>query len=208
MRPTQRIAARSSRPDHKETRRFQRVLESPLVAYMKSLQPAQFTGCWPELRTLDLGAIFELSDEYAIYARTRSACERAVDRLPNRQRQVVQGYYFEAMTQPELAARDGLADSTIRSLSPWAAPVLANRFDRNLECLDDSAAKHHVGGHGLECDHRLPRGRKRDRWIALSSERGAQPTEEVRIVGKAREDSHYGQRLAKPPPNTRRGRCI
>jgi len=67
------------------------------------------------LRTLDVDAIFELSHEYAAYARTRSACERAVDRLPNRQRQVVQGHYFEAMTQPELATRHGLADSTIRN---------------------------------------------------------------------------------------------
>jgi DNA-directed RNA polymerase specialized sigma24 family protein len=64
---------------------------------------------------LDLAAIFELSPEYATCARTRSACERAVDRLPSRQRQVVQGYYFEAMTQPELAARHGVADGTIRN---------------------------------------------------------------------------------------------
>jgi DNA-directed RNA polymerase specialized sigma24 family protein len=67
------------------------------------------------LRTLDLPAMFDLSHEYAIYARTRSACERAVERLPNRQRQVVQSHYFEAMTQTEIAARDGRADSTIRN---------------------------------------------------------------------------------------------
>lgn len=67
------------------------------------------------LRTLDLPAIFELSDEYATYARTRSACERAVERLPNRQRQVIQGHYFEAMTQAELARQQHVASSSIRS---------------------------------------------------------------------------------------------
>jgi RNA polymerase sigma factor (sigma-70 family) len=67
------------------------------------------------LRTLDLPRIFELSHEYSTYARTNSACQRAVERLPNRQRQVVQGHYFEAMTQTELATRHGLADSTIRN---------------------------------------------------------------------------------------------
>ncbi len=67
------------------------------------------------LRTLDLPRIFELSDEYATYARTRSACKRAVDRLPDRQRNVVQGHYFEEMTHTALAARHGLADSTIRN---------------------------------------------------------------------------------------------
>ena len=43
------------------------------------------------LRTLDLDALFELSNEYATYARSRSAC--AVERLPNRQRKVVQSHY-------------------------------------------------------------------------------------------------------------------
>jgi hypothetical protein len=41
---------------------------------------------------------------------------------------VVQGYYFEAMTQPDLAARHRLADSTIRNTHAGAL--------RNL-CRDD-----------------------------------------------------------------------
>lgn len=87
------------------------------------------------LRTLDLPAIFELSHEYATYARTRSACERAVERLPNRQRQVVQGHYFDAMTQPELAARHGLADSTIRNTHAGALRNL-RRDDELFDVLE------------------------------------------------------------------------
>jgi RNA polymerase sigma factor (sigma-70 family) len=87
------------------------------------------------LRTLDLDAIFELSHEYATYARTGSACERAVDRLPNRQRQVVQGHYFEAMTQLELAARHGLADSTIRNTHAGALRNL-RRDDELFDVLE------------------------------------------------------------------------
>jgi len=87
------------------------------------------------LRTLDLATIFELSPEYATIARTRSACERAVDRLPSRQRQVVQGYYFEAMTQPELAARHGVADSTIRNTHAGALRNL-RRDDELFDVLE------------------------------------------------------------------------
>jgi len=73
--------------------------------------------------------------EYATYARTRSACERAVERLPNRQRQVVQGHYFDAMTQPELAARHGLADSTIRNTHAGALRNL-RRDDELFDVLE------------------------------------------------------------------------
>jgi RNA polymerase sigma factor (sigma-70 family) len=67
------------------------------------------------LRTLDLQAVFELADEYATYARVSSACARAVERLPNRQRQVVQSHYFEAMTQAQIAKTHKLSDSTVRN---------------------------------------------------------------------------------------------
>ncbi|MGH2892852.1 MAG: sigma factor-like helix-turn-helix DNA-binding protein [Solirubrobacteraceae bacterium] len=66
------------------------------------------------LRTLDLPAIFELADEYATYARTRTACERAVDRLPMRQRQVIQHHYFQAMTFESVGATIGVAAATAR----------------------------------------------------------------------------------------------
>jgi RNA polymerase sigma factor (sigma-70 family) len=87
------------------------------------------------LRTLDLPAIFDLSHEYATYARTRTACERAVERLPNRQRQVVQAYYFDAMTQTELAARHGLVDSTIRNTHTGALRNL-RRDDELFDVLE------------------------------------------------------------------------
>ena len=67
------------------------------------------------LRTLDVPSLFELADEYAPYARVRSACERAVERLPDRQRQVIQDHYYNAMTQTQIAQLRGVADSTVRS---------------------------------------------------------------------------------------------
>lgn len=67
------------------------------------------------ISTLDLPAMFELAHEYATYARTRTACERAVERLPDRQRQVIQNRYFEAMTQEQIALATGVAASTVRN---------------------------------------------------------------------------------------------
>jgi RNA polymerase sigma factor (sigma-70 family) len=81
------------------------------------------------LRTLDLPSIFELSHEYATYARVRGACEHAVERLPDRQREVIQGHYFRAMTHAQLAEVRGVADSTIRNTHAGAL--------RNLRRDDD-----------------------------------------------------------------------
>lgn len=67
------------------------------------------------LSTLDLPRIFELAHEYATYARTTTACERAVERLPERQRQVIQQRYFEKMTQEQIASASGIAASSVRN---------------------------------------------------------------------------------------------
>ena len=90
-------------------------------------------------RTLEPDLIFELSDGCAIGARTRSACARAVDRLPNRRRQVIQGYYFEVMTRPELVARHGVADSTIRDIHAGALRNLRRAAYLSIPTLDDRA---------------------------------------------------------------------
>jgi RNA polymerase sigma factor (sigma-70 family) len=97
------------------------------------LPPSPAHSQW--LRTLDLPAIFELSKEYATYARTRSACERAVERLPNRQREVIQARYFEAMTQEQVGVRLGLASSTVRSHHSGAISNL-RRDDELFDVLE------------------------------------------------------------------------
>jgi RNA polymerase sigma factor (sigma-70 family) len=76
------------------------------------------------IRTLDLQAIFDLADEYAPYARTRTACERAVSKLPPRQRQVVQDHYFNAMTKAQIAEVRGLATSSVRNSHAGAIRTL------------------------------------------------------------------------------------
>ena len=81
------------------------------------------------LRTLDLPAIFELANEYATYARIGSACRKAVDRLPDRQRQVVQNHYYEEMTQVEIAEKNGLANSTVRNTHSHAVSNLRGDDD-------------------------------------------------------------------------------
>ncbi len=87
------------------------------------------------LRTLDLPRIFELADEYATYARTRTACERAVERLPSRQRQVIQGHYYEAITQEQIALASGIAASTVRNTHRGALANL-RRDDELFDVLE------------------------------------------------------------------------
>jgi DNA-directed RNA polymerase specialized sigma24 family protein len=70
---------------------------------------------WQWIRSHDLDSMFDLAREYAPYARVRSACEAAVDRLPRGQRIVIQERYYQEMTQVEIAAAHGVADSTIRN---------------------------------------------------------------------------------------------
>jgi DNA-directed RNA polymerase specialized sigma24 family protein len=81
------------------------------------------------LGTLDLPRVFELAHEYATYARTRSACERAVERLPDRQRQVIQQRYFESMTQEQIALASGIAASSVRNTHRGAIANLRSDDD-------------------------------------------------------------------------------
>jgi RNA polymerase sigma factor (sigma-70 family) len=67
------------------------------------------------LSTLDLPKVFELAHEYASYARTRTACEKALERLPDRQRQVIQQCYFESMTLEQIVLASGIAASSVRN---------------------------------------------------------------------------------------------
>ena len=87
------------------------------------------------LRTLDLQGIFELADEYATYARTRTACERAVERLPNRQRQVIQEHYYQTMTQEQIAIASGIAASSVRNTHCGALANL-HRDDELFDVLE------------------------------------------------------------------------
>jgi RNA polymerase sigma factor (sigma-70 family) len=91
------------------------------------------------LRTLDLPAIFDLAEEYATYARIGDACRRAVDRLPGRQRQVVQNHYFEEMTQAEIAKANGLQESSVRNTHSGALKNL--RRDDDLFQVLEAAGK-------------------------------------------------------------------
>lgn len=87
------------------------------------------------LGTLDLPSVFELAHEYATYARTRTACERAVERLPDRQRQVIQQRYFESMTQEQIASVSGIAASSVRNTHRGAITNL-RRDDALFDVLE------------------------------------------------------------------------
>jgi RNA polymerase sigma factor (sigma-70 family) len=88
------------------------------------------------LRTFDLPRLFELAEEFAPYARTRVACERAIDRLPARQKEVVQAHYFEATPQADLAKRVGVAASTVRNTHRGALRNL-RQDDELFRVLDE-----------------------------------------------------------------------
>lgn len=124
---------------------IKQVLGEVLAARVQTGSPA-FTK-W--MRTLDLPSIFELAGEYASYARVQTACQRAVDRLPGRQRQVVQDHYFNAMTQADIAAVRGVADSTVRNTHRGAL--------RNLRADDEL----------FEVLEAVGKVRNRDRRLAL-----------------------------------------
>jgi|GEM_PF-3444444 len=91
------------------------------------------------LRTFDLPALFELADEYAPYARTQLACERAVSRLPQRQRQVVEAHYFRQQPQAEIARTLKLASSSVRTTHQGALKNL--RRDDELFVVLESVGK-------------------------------------------------------------------
>lgn len=81
------------------------------------------------IRTLDLPNLFRLADEYSFYARSQTACERAVDKLAPRQRQVIRQRYYEEMTEAQIASERGVASSTVRNTH--------NQATRNLEKDDE-----------------------------------------------------------------------
>jgi RNA polymerase sigma factor (sigma-70 family) len=93
------------------------------------------TGHATWLRTFDLPRIFEPAHEYATYARTQSACERAVQRLPDRQRQVIQQRYFASMTQEQIATASGIAASSVRNTHRGAFTSL-RRDDELFDVLE------------------------------------------------------------------------
>ena len=105
------------------------------------------------LSTLDLPRVFELAHEYATYARTRTACERAVERLPNRQRQVIQQRYFATMTQEQIAIASGIAASSVRNTHRGALANL-RRDDELFDVLQavgkvrDAARKQELARRG------------------------------------------------------------
>ena len=57
--------------------------------------------------------IYEIVDEYFDESAVANVCRLAVGRLPAGQRAVIDGYFFQQATVPELAARRGTSESTI-----------------------------------------------------------------------------------------------
>jgi RNA polymerase sigma factor (sigma-70 family) len=82
------------------------------------------------IREWDVQKLFELADEFAGYRKVRSACEVAVRKLPNRQREVIQRHYYEQLTQAAIAGQRGVAESTVRNTHSAALGNL--RRDENL----------------------------------------------------------------------------
>jgi RNA polymerase sigma factor (sigma-70 family) len=85
------------------------------------------------IETYDVQTLFELADEFAGYRTMRSACQTAVRKLPSRQREVIEQHYYEEPTQKAIAARRGVAESTIRNTHRVALGNL--RKDENLLAL-------------------------------------------------------------------------
>jgi len=98
-------------------------------------QPSPVSATWSQwLRTQDLDSLFERAELFAGYAVPRRACRDAVERLPRRQRSVIERRYYEQLTQADIAEQDGLVDSTIRNTHRDALQNL-RRDDELFEVL-------------------------------------------------------------------------
>lgn len=64
--------------------------------------------------------------EYLNYHEVRSVCRTAVDRLPGRQRDVIDGEFYDQETPQEIAARQGVARSTVYNSKAQALASLGN----------------------------------------------------------------------------------
>ncbi len=57
--------------------------------------------------------VFDVVEDFFKNADVRDACKSAVGRLPERQREVINGYFFEELKVPTIAARRGISQSTV-----------------------------------------------------------------------------------------------
>lgn len=57
--------------------------------------------------------VFDVVEDFFQNDAVREACQAAVGRLPERQREVITGYFFEEAAVPDLAERRGVSESTI-----------------------------------------------------------------------------------------------
>lgn len=64
-------------------------------------------------RRIDMRHLYDTVDDYYEENAVRSVCNAAVGRLPRRQAEVVNGYFFEQATIESLAARRNVSESTI-----------------------------------------------------------------------------------------------
>jgi hypothetical protein len=57
--------------------------------------------------------VFDVVEEFFSHDPVRKACHTAIGRLPRRQRDVIEGYFFEERDVPELAKGRKVSESTI-----------------------------------------------------------------------------------------------
>lgn len=62
---------------------------------------------------IEMRELFRVVDELYEHDAVRGVCRQAIGRLPRRQREVIEGYFFEERTVEQLAGSDGVSESTI-----------------------------------------------------------------------------------------------
>lgn len=68
--------------------------------------------------------VFDVVEEFFAHDPVRDACATAVGRLPRAQREIVEGYFYEERTVPELAHRRNVAQSTVYNQKAKAQKTL------------------------------------------------------------------------------------
>jgi DNA-directed RNA polymerase specialized sigma24 family protein len=107
--------------------------------------------------------VFDVVEEFFHHDPVREACRAAVGRLPRTQREVVNGYFFDEIDVPELAARRNVSASTVYNQKASAQRTLHDDdvfFSalHGLRRVRDQARAHRLAR--SYPDGRLPDGRR------------------------------------------------
>ena len=114
-------------------------------------------------RQIDMRDVFDVVEEFFHHEDVVVVCRDAVGRLPRRQQEVITGYFYKDLEVPEIAAHDGVSESTIYNHKAQAQKRLHDDdvFFNALHGLGILRGEARATEHAKRCPGgRLPDGRR------------------------------------------------